>query len=88
MEVRRHKKPPVDEVGKPCRHCQTAVIEGRHDKPPKPTKSGYYYERWLKCPNRKCRAIYLLEDEKRWFGQPDVTPKKRFMGWFGDTLET
>src|SRR5450631_961548 len=58
-------KVKITKVGQPCRHCQTPVIEGHHAKIPKPNRSGYYFEKWLKCPN--CRALYMLEEFKRYF---------------------
>ena len=62
-------KTSVTAAGQPCRHCQTPVVLKSHKKMPsaKKSKSGYYFAYWLKCPNKKCRAIYLLPEAKRYF---------------------
>ena len=61
---------PIPEVkvtkeGQPCRHCGTPVIKTGHNSSWKP-KAGqpYYFEYWFKCPNRKCKAIFMVEDAK------------------------
>jgi 5-methylcytosine-specific restriction endonuclease McrA len=61
-------KTPITQVGQPCRHCQTPVILKVRGPSKKWKPGSFYYASWLKCPNRKCRAIYFLESEKRWDG--------------------
>ena len=61
-------KTPITQVGQPCRHCLTPVILKVRSASKKWKSGSFYYASWLKCPNRKCRAIYFLESEKRWDG--------------------
>lgn len=54
------------------------VVDERHKtepdrKHPKP----YYFERRLRCPNRKCRAIYLDGASKRYFTAPAPRPPQQ-----------
>lgn len=63
---------PIRKPGQPCRHCGTPVVKKVHSKVPRKEKKGgriaeYYFEWWLKCPNRKCRAMYMQEEAKRFF---------------------
>lgn len=60
-------KTPIVNVGQLCRHCETPVILNRHSKPPKHKPGGYYYEYWLACPNKRCRALYMIEAAKKFF---------------------
>ena len=55
----------ITEVGQPCRHCLTPVIEQRHNQPHRCKPGGFWYARWLRCPNKSCKAMYMLESEKR-----------------------
>lgn len=63
-------KVPITEVGQPCRHCNDPVILSQHAKPPKHKPGGYYYEYWLACPNKRCRALYMIDAAKRFFDDP------------------
>lgn len=73
-------KTKITEVGQQCRHCLTPMVKATHAKPPKYKAGGYYFEWWLKCPNKRCRALYMVESAKRYFIKDveadafDVTP--------------
>lgn len=63
----------ITQEGQPCRHCGTPVTRTREKKNPKKRNPGGYYYAWsLICPNRKCRAIYLQEEAKRFYDSPTV----------------
>ncbi len=60
----------ITEEGQPCRHCKCPVRKKeRTGEPEKRNPSGYYYAYWFVCTNRSCRAMYMVEDAKRFFGQ-------------------
>jgi len=59
------KKIKITAEGQQCRHCGTPVVRQVHKGPPKPTRSGYYFEYWFKCP--RCKALYMVEAAKRFF---------------------
>lgn len=64
--------------GKPCRHCNTPVkIQYANPKQVESAKkrNSYYFEYYFKCPKEGCRAIYLIEDAKRF------PVKHRSKGW-------
>ena len=51
------------------------VIRRSHSKPPNPSKA-YYFEWWFACP--KCKAIYMVEDAKRFFNKTADKPLDLF----------
>ena len=59
--------PKITQAGQPCRHCGAPVVKRTHQKPPKPTKA-YYFAWWFACP--QCKALYMVEDAKRFFAAP------------------
>lgn len=62
-------KVPITQAGQPCRHCQTPVVLKQHSQPKRCKPGGYWFAAWLKCPNQQCKALYMLESAKRWYGQ-------------------
>lgn len=60
-------KDKITEAGQPCRKCGTPVIRQEHRKPPKFKPGSYWFEYWFKCPNKKCRTLYMVETAKRMF---------------------
>ena len=57
------RKVRITQVGQPCRHCATPVVERIRREPPRHGKECYWYCRILRCPS--CRAIYLLDEDRR-----------------------
>jgi hypothetical protein len=62
----------ITREGQPCKHCGTPVVRREHEKPPKYRPGRYFFEWWFLCPNRNCKAIYMVEDAKRWFDGPKI----------------
>ena len=72
------KGPKINREGQLCRHCPNRVIKRTHkaDYKPKPGQK-YFYEWWLQCPNPRCRAMYMVEDARRWIAEiPAVAESK------------
>lgn len=67
-------KVPVTQAGQPCRHCQTPVVEKLRSRQPNKEDREYWFGRWLKCPNKACRAIYLDYASKQFYASADVAP--------------
>ena len=68
-----HKsKTPIAEVGQPCRHCSTPVVERLRKEPHKHGKGLYWYCRILRCP--KCHAIYLQDPDRRPYSDTSPMP--------------
>ena len=67
---------PITEEGMPCRHCGTPVVwKVRKNTKPRHADQDYYYSQWLKCQNRRCRAIYLVEKYRRYYpGRENIVP--------------
>ncbi len=67
------KKTKTDKVkitaeGQPCHHCRAPVRKKERIGTPKDVNpGGYYFAWWFVCPNPRCRALYMVEDAKRWF---------------------
>jgi hypothetical protein len=58
-------------AGQPCRHCGTPVERKQHGPGWKPkSHHEYYFEWWLKCPNKACKAVYFVEAARRWTKKP------------------
>ena len=71
------QQPKITEQGQPCRKCGAPVVRKAHGKKPRPKSpqqkkpGGYYFEWWLKCPNPKCKTLYMVEAAKRLFEQEE-----------------
>lgn len=66
------KQTKITEAGQGCRHCGTAVVKRQHSVlRKKRNKSGYFFSWWLACPNKKCRAIYHVEEAKTYYENAD-----------------
>ena len=63
----------ITREGQPCRHCGTLVVKKTNTNTPTPKPSGYYFEWWFKCPNVKCKAIYMDESAKRLFDRNSLS---------------
>ena len=62
------EKTKITEEGQECRHCSWPVRRNeRIGVPTKRTPSGYYFAWWFVCTNKHCRALYMVENAKRWF---------------------
>lgn len=60
--------------GQPCRHCGTPVKRREHKTPPLRRKGGFYYAWWFVCPEKTCRALYMV-DEARMLIAPSDAPR-------------
>ena len=54
----------ITEAGQECQRCGTPVEIQRHKKQPKYKPGGYYFSWWFMCPNRQCKAMYMVEAAK------------------------
>jgi hypothetical protein len=71
--------------GQPCRHCQTPVVKRTHKPQWKPkSDQPYYFLYWFVCPNRMCKAIYMVESAKVWLKEP---PEDKVLSAFNFTTE-
>ena len=62
------KGPAITEEGVPCRHCGTPVVwKFRKNTDPRRQDQQYYFSQWLRCPNKKCKALYMDERYKRYY---------------------
>jgi len=63
-----HAKVKIVEEGQPCRKCSTSVIKKTPRKKTPKSGQSYYYEYFFLCPN--CKAMYMVEEAKRYYSGP------------------
>jgi len=62
----------ITQEGQPCRHCGTPVVKKTRDGEPELRKGkAYYFLWWFRCSNKKCGALYMVEEAKRYFAEDD-----------------
>ena len=75
--VEWENKKKIMQVGDPCRHCKTPLVWKSSRLSAKRERKAYHYCKWLKCT--KCKAIYLLEEYKKFKSDPcDCIKTERF----------
>lgn len=75
IKEKKKKEAAITQVGDLCRKCNTPVIK----KVPKLKKlkegQDYFFDYYLYCP--KCKALYMIEDAKRYVKDGVVFKRKR-----------
>lgn len=60
----------ITEEGQLCWHCQTPVVKRVPKSKPRGNRA-YYFEYYLRCPNKNCRAMYMVESAKRFWSESE-----------------